>query len=108
MAARRPVIEAVRRGLAACPPDHLTSELFAAEKLDKGDGLSERQKRERELTDALVEELLSADAIVIGALMYNFSIPTQLKAWIDRIAQAGRTFRYTDKGPIGLAAGRRS
>jgi FMN-dependent NADH-azoreductase len=59
------------------------------------------------LTDALVEELLAADAIVIGAPMYNFSIPTQLKAWIDRIAQAGRTFRYTEKGPVGLASGKK-
>jgi FMN-dependent NADH-azoreductase len=44
--------------------------------------------------------------VVIGAPMYNFSVPTQLKAWIDRIAQAGRTFTYTDKGPKGLAGGK--
>lgn len=44
--------------------------------------------------------------IVIGAPKYNFSIPTQLKAWIDRIAQAGCTFKYTDKGPVGLAGGK--
>jgi FMN-dependent NADH-azoreductase len=100
-------IEVVRRDLAASPPDHLTSELLAVVKLGKSDGLNERQKQERDLTDALVEEFLTADAIVIGAPMHNFSIPTQLKARIDRIAQAGRTFRYTDKGPIGLAGGKK-
>ena len=46
------------------------------------------------------------DIIVIGAPMYNFTIPSQLKAWIDRIAQVGRTFKYTDKGPVGLAGGK--
>ena len=44
--------------------------------------------------------------IVVGAPFYNFSIPTQLKAWIDRLAQVGRTFKYTDKGPVGLAGGK--
>ena len=44
--------------------------------------------------------------IVIGAPLYNFSVPSQLKAWIDRLAQAGRTFQYTDKGPVGLAGGK--
>jgi FMN-dependent NADH-azoreductase len=49
-----------------------------------------------------LEELLAADIIVIGAPMYNFSIPSQLKAWIDRVVVAGKTFRYTEKGPEGL------
>jgi FMN-dependent NADH-azoreductase len=49
-----------------------------------------------------IEELLAADIVVIGAPMYNFSIPTQLKAWIDRIVVAGKTFRYTERGPEGL------
>ena len=48
----------------------------------------------------------AADVIVIGAPLYNFSIPSQLKAWIDRVAQAGRTFTYTEKGPQGLAGGK--
>ena len=51
---------------------------------------------------AYIEELLEADIIVIGAPMYNFSIPTQLKAWIDRVAVAGKTFRYGANGPEGL------
>ena len=52
------------------------------------------------------DDFMTADVVVIGAPMYNFTIPSQLKAWIDRIAQAGRTFRYTEKGPEGLAGGK--
>jgi FMN-dependent NADH-azoreductase len=55
------------------------------------------------ITEALISEFLFADVVVIGAPMYNFGIPTQLKAWIDRIAQPGRTFKYTEAGPVGLA-----
>ncbi len=56
---------------------------------------------------AVLEEFLAADVVVIGAPLYNFSIPSQLKAWIDRITVAGKTFRYTDQGPVGLTAGKR-
>ena len=49
-----------------------------------------------------IEELFAADVLVIGAPMYNFGIPTQLKAWIDRVVVAGKTFRYTERGPEGL------
>ena len=55
----------------------------------------------------VMEQFLAADVIVIGAPMYNFSIPSTLKAWIDRIAVAGKTFRYTEAGPQGLAGGKR-
>jgi len=55
----------------------------------------------------VLEEFLAADAVVIGAPMYNFSIPSQLKAWIDRVLIAGRTFRYGANGPEGLAGGKR-
>ncbi|HEX2544796.1 MAG TPA: FMN-dependent NADH-azoreductase [Ramlibacter sp.] len=58
------------------------------------------------VSEALVSQFLAADVVVIGAPMYNFSIPSQLKAWIDRIAQAGRTFKYTAEGPVGLAGGK--
>ena len=54
----------------------------------------------------VLQDFLDADAIVIGAPMYNFSIPSQLKAWIDRITVAGKTFRYTESGPQGLAGGK--
>jgi FMN-dependent NADH-azoreductase len=53
-----------------------------------------------------LEQFLAADVVVIGAPIYNFSIPSQLKAWIDRISVAGRTFRYTANGPEGLAGGK--
>lgn len=55
----------------------------------------------------LVDEFLSADAIVLGAPMYNFTVPTNLKAWLDRIAIAGKTFQYAADGPSGLAGGRK-
>ena len=55
----------------------------------------------------MLDEFLAADTIVIGAPMYNFTLPTQLKAWIDRIVVAGKTFRYTANGPEGLAGGKR-
>ncbi|MCR9126337.1 MAG: NAD(P)H-dependent oxidoreductase [Rhodobacteraceae bacterium] len=54
------------------------------------------------LSDQLVDELIRADVIVIGAPIYNFSVPTALRAWIDLVARAGRTFRYTEAGPEGL------
>ena len=55
----------------------------------------------------VLEEFLAADTVVIGAPMYNFAIPSQLKAWIDRILLAGKTFRYTANGPEGLVGGKR-
>ena len=55
----------------------------------------------------LLDEFLAADVVVIGAPMYNFTIPSQLKAWIDRVLSAGKTFRYTENGPEGLASGKR-
>jgi FMN-dependent NADH-azoreductase len=54
-----------------------------------------------------LDEFVAADAVVIGAPMYNFTIPSQLKAWIDRILIAGKTFRYSEAGPVGLAGGKR-
>jgi len=57
--------------------------------------------------EAVMQQFLAADVIVIGAPMYNFSIPSTLKAWIDRVAVAGRTFKYTENGPVGLAGGKR-
>ena len=67
---------------------------------------TEAERAENALSEALVSQFLASDVIVIGAPLYNFSIPSQLKAWIDRLAQAGRTFKYTDKGPVGLAGGK--
>src|SRR3569623_1572938 len=71
----------------------------------------------RQLTRSAVEELafgeellaefLAADVVVLGAPMYNFTIPSQLKAWLDRVLVAGRTFKYTESGPVGLAGGKK-
>ncbi|CAO3406112.1 FMN-dependent NADH-azoreductase [Azospirillum largimobile] len=102
-----PAATVVTRDVAANPPAHLDAELLPVLKLGVQDGLSERQREELALTNALLDEFLAADVVVVGAPMYNFSVPTQLKAWIDRLAQAGRTFRYTEKGPEGLAGGKR-
>ena len=79
--------EVIYRDLAREPLPHLTLEAFA--------------------DSSVLDEFLAADTIVIGAPMYNFTLPTQLKAWIDRIVLAGKTFRYTESGPEGLARGKR-
>ncbi|MBP2312094.1 FMN-dependent NADH-azoreductase [Azospirillum soli] len=102
-----PGAEIIRRDLVEQPLDHLNGELLQVVKFRNLEGLNARQREELEQTDALVDEFLAADVVVIGAPMYNFSVPTQLKAWIDRIAQAGRTFRYTENGPVGLAGGKK-
>jgi len=77
----------VYRDLATDPLSHLTLDAFA--------------------DTSVLDEFLAADTIVIGAPMYNFTLPSQLKAWIDRILVAGKTFRYTENGPEGLATGKR-
>ncbi|KXX66310.1 FMN-dependent NADH-azoreductase [Marichromatium gracile] len=59
-------------------------------------------------SDALIDELREADLLVIGAPMYNFAIPVQLKSWFDHVARAGETFRYTEQGPVGLLEGKRA
>ena len=92
--------------LAKDAPSHLNLDSLGFRLGPKAEGLTEVQRRENELSEALVTQFLAADVVVIGAPMYNFSVPSQLKAWIDRIAQAGRTFTYTDKGPKGLAGGK--
>ena len=58
-------------------------------------------------SDALVDELLAADVVVLGAPVYNFTVPASLKAWIDQVARAGRTFAYAETGPVGLLQGKR-
>jgi FMN-dependent NADH-azoreductase len=93
--------------LAANAPAHLSSDSLGFRIAPDAAGLSDVQRRENQISEQLVSQFLAADVVVIGAPMYNFSIPTQLKAWIDRIAQAGRTFTYTDKGPQGLAGGKK-
>ena len=85
--ARDPGANVIERDLVQQPLDHLTLPAFA--------------------DTSVIDEFLAADTIVIGAPMYNFSLSSQLKAWIDRILVAGRTFRYTESGPEGLVGGKR-
>jgi FMN-dependent NADH-azoreductase len=102
-----PGLEATHLDLAETPPPPLTGELIQVVKFRNLDTLNAAQREELARTDHLVDQFLAADVVVIGAPMYNFSLPTQLKAWIDRVSQAGRTFRYTETGPVGLAGGRK-
>jgi len=92
--------------LATGAPSHLSADSLGFRMPAGGDELSDVQKSENVISEALVSQFLAADVIVVGAPLYNFSIPSQLKAWIDRVAQVGRTFKYTEKGPQGLAAGK--
>ena len=92
--------------LAADAPSHLDLDSLGFRLGLDHATLSAAQKAENAVTEKLLDQFLAADVVVVGAPMYNFSVPTQLKAWIDRIAQAGRTFKYTEKGPQGLAGGK--
>jgi FMN-dependent NADH-azoreductase len=80
-------VELVRRDLVSDPLPHLTLDAF--------------------VDTSVLDEFMAADTVVIGAPMYNFTLPSQLKAWLDRILVAGTTFRYTENGPEGLAGDKR-
>jgi FMN-dependent NADH-azoreductase len=93
------------RDLASDPLPHLSAERFAA----FGTPVAERSERQRELvapSDALIGELRWADVIALAAPMYNFGVSSTLKAYLDHIARAGETFRYTETGPVGLLEGK--
>jgi FMN-dependent NADH-azoreductase len=95
-----PTLEIVARDLDADPIPHLDSSSFGLRPVEGGDDTAARSA-------AVLQEFLDADVVVIGAPMYNLGIPSQLKAWFDRILIAGKTFRYTASGPEGLAGGKR-
>jgi len=104
--AQHPQVEVRYRDLARDPLAHLTGAIFAARGNDdaiRDPALQFDVDEDR----AVLEEFLAADVVVIGAPMYNFSIPSQLKSWIDRVVVAGKTFRYTANGPQGLAVGKK-
>ena len=96
-----PGAKVIYRDLAAQPLAHLSGEHMAA----RQGATPESPAMQKEIadSDAVLQEFLDADTVVIGAPMYNFAIPSQLKAWIDRIVVAGKTFRYSAAGPEGLA-----
>ena len=104
--AAHPATQVSYLDLAVDTPSHLSAESLGFRMPAGTATLSETQQRENAISEALVSQFLAADVVVIGAPLYNFSVPSQLKAWIDRLAQAGRTFKYTDKGPVGLAGGK--
>ncbi|OOW95433.1 FMN-dependent NADH-azoreductase [Xanthomonas campestris pv. vitistrifoliae] len=91
-----PEVDVSYRDLDRDPIPHLTAQTLA-----------QNDPAEAAAAEAVMQQFLQADVIVIGAPMYNFAIPSTLKAWIDRIAVAGRTFQYTANGPEGLAGGKR-
>jgi FMN-dependent NADH-azoreductase len=100
-----PALAVTYYDLGGEPLGHLTGAEFAALRGTQPDDPAARQDAARNAK--ALADFLAADIVVIGAPMYNFTIPSQLKAWIDRLAVAGKTFRYTDKGPEGLAGGKR-
>lgn len=94
-------INVVTRDLAAEPVPHLDASRFGAF-LTGADDRNDEQKRVIDYSDSLIQEIQNADVIVMGVPMYNFGIPSALKAYFDHIARAGVTFRYTENGPVGL------
>ena len=97
----------VQRDLATSDIPHISEALLGAY-FTPADQRSAEQQSIIALSDKLVDELLAADTLVIGIPMYNFAPPSAFKAWIDHVCRAGRTFSYTDKGPVGLVTGKRA
>lgn len=104
--AKRPDGNVTYRDLAAEPLAHLNGSHLAAASANPED-LDPTLVSELEAGGASLNEFLAADVVIIGAPMYNFTVPTQLKTWIDRILVAGTTFRYTESGVEGLAKGKK-
>ncbi|HEY4075896.1 MAG TPA: FMN-dependent NADH-azoreductase [Rhizomicrobium sp.] len=100
-----PGLEITYRDLAAEPLAHLSGEQLAAAQGAVPE--SPALRKEISAGQTVLDEFLKADIVVIGAPMYNFTIPSQLKAWIDRIVVAGKTFSYDASGPKGLAGNKR-
>lgn len=104
--AAHPVGKVVSRDLSADPIPHLDAQRFGAF-LAKPDERSAEQQDVVAFSDALIEEIRNADVIALGLPMYNFGIPSTLKAYFDHIARAGVTFKYTETGPVGLLKGKK-
>ncbi len=94
------------RDLAGEPLPHI-DESFAVNLVQPADGLSAAQRATLARSDAVVQEFLAADVIVIASAMINFGVSSTLKAWVDHLARPGLTFSYSDKGPEGLAKGKK-
>jgi FMN-dependent NADH-azoreductase len=100
-----PNLEVIYRDITTVPLSHLSGAHLAAAQGATPE--SADVQADLAASSAALDEFLAADIVVIGAPMYNFTIPSQLKAWIDRILVAGKTFKYSEKGLEGLAAGKR-
>ncbi|WP_129776440.1 FMN-dependent NADH-azoreductase [Peristeroidobacter soli] len=105
--ANHPNGRVITRDLASEPVPHLTAERFQAF-LSQPDARTDEQRAVSEYSDALIEEIKNADTIVFAVPMYNFSVPSTLRAYFDHIARAGVTFRYTATGPEGLLKGKKA
>jgi len=105
--AKKPDTTVIERDLSASPFPHLTEQHLAAYFTPAEQRSPELQELIK-LSDTAVDELLAADVLVIGSPMWNFGVPSVLKAWIDHVARAGRTFSYTANGPVGLATGKKA
>ena len=99
-------LELVHRDFSQEPIPHLDGERFGA-LFTPVEARSPAQAEAVAFADTLIDELMTADTLVITLPMYNFSIPSMLKAWIDHVARPGVTFKYTDTGPVGLLEGKR-
>jgi FMN-dependent NADH-azoreductase len=104
--ATRAQVEVTYRDLAATPLPHLSGAAFLAARTQQAPD-DPAVRAELALANTVLAEFLAADVVVIGVAFYNFGIASQLKAWIDRIAVPGKTFRYTEHGVQGLAGGKR-
>jgi FMN-dependent NADH-azoreductase len=99
-----PGLEVVYRDLTSTPLTHLSGSHLAAA---QGATPSAELQQDLAIGQGVLDEFLAADIVVLGAPMYNFTLPSQLKAWIDRILVAGKTFKYGASGPEGLAGNKR-
>jgi FMN-dependent NADH-azoreductase len=98
---RNPVAQLIARDLGKDPVPHLTAERFQAF-ITPAEQRNAEQQAVVAYSDTLIDELRRADVVVLGLPMYNFGVPSTLKAYFDHIARAGVTFRYTENGPVGL------
>jgi FMN-dependent NADH-azoreductase len=105
--AQNPGKTIVHRNLATSPLPHI-DDLFTAAIRKPADARTAEEAEAAKVSDQLVDELLAADTVVIGTGLINFNIYSSLKTWIDNIARAGRTFTYTETGPVGLATGKKA
>ncbi|NQY39023.1 MAG: NAD(P)H-dependent oxidoreductase [Henriciella sp.] len=100
-------IEVTKREIGLSPLP-LISETWVGANFTPEEDRSDDQKKVLELSDTLIEEIEAADTLVLGVPIYNFGVPATFKAWVDMIARARKTFKYTENGPVGLLEGKKA